>query len=76
MSPLDYNTFISSAYADGYLAGPDRWEAIAVSGPPQRIASPGSLPIVVVVACSPDGQGPQEADVVVAPDDVPSIVER
>jgi 1,4-dihydroxy-2-naphthoyl-CoA synthase len=76
MTPSEYNSLMSSPYADEYLAGPDRREAIVVFGAPRRIASPGSLPVVVVVVCAHDDPGPPEADVVVTPDEVPLVLQR
>jgi len=76
MTALEYNTFISSPYADGYVGGADRWEAIVVSGSPQRIASPGSLPIVVVAACDLGDPGPPEADLVATHADLALVLQR
>ena len=76
LTPLEYNSFISSPYSDEYLAGDDRRAAIVVSGPPHRIAPPGSLPVVVVVVCAPDDPGPPEADLVVTKEQVPLVLQR
>lgn len=76
MSPQEYDGFITSPFADEYIAGPNRVGAIVVSGSADRIASPGSLPLVVICACAADDPGPAEADVVVMTDDVPLIVQR
>jgi hypothetical protein len=47
-----------------------------VSGPPQRIAPPGSAPVVVVVVCEADVPGPPEADLVITHEEVPMVLQR
>jgi hypothetical protein len=47
-----------------------------VSGPPQRIAPPGSAPVVVVVVCEADDPGPPEADLVITHEEVPMVLQR
>jgi hypothetical protein len=70
-----FDDFIRSPFVDERLAGADRIDTVVVRGDNAGIASPGSLPVVVVwVGDEFGGDGPMNADVVVAESDLDGLL--
>ena len=65
LSPRDYDEFVRSPFADETIGGSDGITSVVVVGSPTIIATPGSLPVVVIALRTDGRTGPSEADVVV-----------
>jgi enoyl-CoA hydratase len=75
MSPDEYDSMLADPCAGERFAGADPVRLILVGGDADRIASPGSLPVVVCwVGDRFGGAGPASADLVVGPEDVDRVV--
>ena len=72
----EYDRWITSPFLDGEL-GPNGTALVIVHGRPERIPSPGSLPMVVcAVGDEFGGYGPLAADVVVSERDLDDLTAR
>ena len=75
MSPDEYDAMLADPCAGERFAGADPARLILVDGDAERIAAPGSMPVVVCwVGDRFGGSGPASADLVVGPEDVDGIV--
>jgi enoyl-CoA hydratase len=75
MSPDEYDAMLADPCAGERFAGADPVHLILVDGDAERIAAPGSMPVVVCwVGDRFGGAGPASADLVVGPEDVDGIV--
>jgi enoyl-CoA hydratase/carnithine racemase len=75
MSPDEYDSTLTDPCAGERFAGDDATHLILVDGQADRIAAPGSMPVVVCwVGDRFGGAGPASADLVVGPEDVDGIV--
>lgn len=71
LTPGEYDAFIRSPFIDDRIAGDDRVTVVLVHGDAEEITTPGSLPVVVCwVGDRFGGEGPINADIVVADGDV------
>ena len=75
LTPDEYDDYIRTPLVDEHLAGADRITTIIVRGGPTGLPSPGSLPVVVAwIGDEFGGEGPMNADVVLAESDLDDVM--